>query len=120
VSAEKVESYLLSLEEPKQATLRHLRDSILRTIPDAEECISYGMPAFKIGDKVIAGFAAFKDHLSYFPHSGSVLPEMSDALGTKMATKATLRFGVDEPLPDEIVGQLIAIRLRQAFPSATS
>jgi hypothetical protein len=45
---------------------------------------------------------------------------MSDALGTKMATKATLRFGVDEPLPDEIVGQLIAIRLRQAFPSATS
>lgn len=118
MSATEVESYLNSLEEPKQSTLRELRASILRVIPDAEECISYGMPAFKVGGKVLAGFAAFKNHLSYFPHSGSVLPEIADVLGAKMATKATLRFSVDEVLSDELVSELIAIRLRQAFPPA--
>lgn len=71
-----VETYLISLEEPKQVTLRKLREAVLRQIPDAEEGISYGMPAFKVNGKVIAGFAGFKHHLSYFPHSASVIPEL--------------------------------------------
>jgi uncharacterized protein YdhG (YjbR/CyaY superfamily) len=43
-------------------------------VPNAEQCISYGMPAFKVRGKTIAGFAAFKNDLSYLPHSGSVIP----------------------------------------------
>jgi len=43
-------------------------------LPDVEECISYGMPAFKVDGKTVAGFAAFKNHLSHLPHGGSVLP----------------------------------------------
>jgi uncharacterized protein YdhG (YjbR/CyaY superfamily) len=68
-----IEEYLATLDEPKRATLTSLRDTIMAIVPDAEQCISYGMPAFKLRGKTIAGFAAFKNHLSYLPHSGSVI-----------------------------------------------
>jgi uncharacterized protein YdhG (YjbR/CyaY superfamily) len=70
-----IDNYLAGLPGPKRSTLEELRRRIIEVIPDAEECISYGMPAFKVGGNVMAGFAALKDHLSYLPHSGSVLSE---------------------------------------------
>ena len=74
MTADQVDEYLSSIEEPKRTTLAHLRQAILEIIPDAEQGISYGHPAFKVRGKTIAGFAAFKNHLSYLPHSGSVFP----------------------------------------------
>jgi uncharacterized protein YdhG (YjbR/CyaY superfamily) len=71
-----IDSYLATVDEPKRTTLEELRRSILAVIPDAEQCISYGMPAFKVRGKTVAGFAAFKNHLSYLPHSGSVLEKL--------------------------------------------
>ena len=68
-----IDSYLATVDEPRRTTLEELRRSILAVIPDAEQCISFGMPAFKVRGKTVAGFAAFKNHLSYLPHSGSVL-----------------------------------------------
>ncbi len=49
-------------------------------LPDAVECISYAMPAFRLDGKVVAGFAAFKNHLAYLPHSGTVFPQLAEAL----------------------------------------
>ncbi len=115
-TANPVEEYLTGIEEPKQSTLRQLRSSILEIIPEAEECISYGLPAFRVGGKVIAGFAAFNEHLSYLPHSGSVIPEVGAKAAGYAATKGSLHFPVDEPLPKALVRQLVTVRLRQAFP----
>ena len=72
MSEKEIDDYLDGLEEPKKSTLAQLRETIVAIVPDAEEGISYGVPAFKLRGKVIAGFAAYKDHLSYLPHSGSV------------------------------------------------
>jgi len=119
MTIEEVESYLVSLEEPKQTTLRALRESILREAPGAEQGISYGMPAFRVDGKVIAGFAAFKHHLSYFPHSGSVLPEVTHDLTGLSTSRGALRFSIDEPLPEKLVQELIAIRIRQVFGDDT-
>lgn len=58
--------------------MEDLRRTILDHEPDSEPCLSYGMPAFKVQGNTVAGFAAFKDHLSYLPHSGSVLAEIAD------------------------------------------
>jgi uncharacterized protein YdhG (YjbR/CyaY superfamily) len=69
-----IDDYLATLDEPKRSTLTSLRDTIMAIVPDAEQCISYGLPAFKLRRKTIAGFAAFKNHLNYLPHSGSVIP----------------------------------------------
>jgi uncharacterized protein YdhG (YjbR/CyaY superfamily) len=110
-------AYLDALDEPKRSTLVQLRSDILAVIPDAEECISYAMPAFKVDGKTIAGFAAFKGHLSYVPHSGSVFRELPDELAGYEKSTGALRFAIDEPLPADLVEKLIAVRLRQAFPA---
>ena len=71
------------------------------------------MPAFKVDGDTVAGFAAFKHHLSYFPHSGSVLPELEDDLSDYEVSKGTLKFGIDQTLPPELVAKLIGVRIRQ-------
>jgi uncharacterized protein YdhG (YjbR/CyaY superfamily) len=113
VTVRDVDRYLEGLDEPKRSTLETLRTSILAVVPGAEQCISYAMPAFKLEGKVVAGFAAFKSHLSYLPHSGSVLSTMTDELVGYGTSKAALRFAIDEPLPDDLVRKLVTTRLRE-------
>jgi uncharacterized protein YdhG (YjbR/CyaY superfamily) len=117
VSAQEIDQYLDALEEPKRATLARLRQTILEILPEADQGISYGVPAFKVRGKAIAGFAAFKNHLSYLPHSGSVFPQLHDELKGYATSSGALRFGIDEPLPVPLVEKLIAVRLQQAFPA---
>jgi uncharacterized protein YdhG (YjbR/CyaY superfamily) len=114
VSAEEVDEYLRGVEEPKRGTLQALRRTILEIVPDAEEVISYGVPAFRVRGETVAGFAAFKNHLSYLPFSGSVLEQLSDDLAGYTTTKGALHFPVDRPLPKTLVKKLVAVRLRDA------
>ena len=116
MSAAEIDEYLDSLEPPKRATLAELRRTISSLLPEAEEGISYGVPAFRVNGKTVAGFAAFKNHLSYLPHSGSVFPELAEELAGYAWSTGALRFAIDTPLPPELVAKLIAVRLRQAFP----
>jgi uncharacterized protein YdhG (YjbR/CyaY superfamily) len=113
MSAEGVDEYLRGLEEPKRATLGALRRTILDVVPEAEEVISYGVPAFRVQGKTVAGFAAFKTHLSYLPFSGSVLEQLGDELQGYTMTKSALHFPVDRPLPKTLVKRLIAERLEE-------
>jgi uncharacterized protein YdhG (YjbR/CyaY superfamily) len=116
VSAQEIDQYLESLDEPKRETLAQLRQEILNVLPEAEQGMSYNLPAFKVRGKTIAGFAAFKSHLSYLPHSGSVFPELTDELKGYTTSSGALRFDIGRPLPALLVEKLIAVRLRQAFP----
>jgi uncharacterized protein YdhG (YjbR/CyaY superfamily) len=114
VSTEQVDAYLADLEEPKRTTLETLRRTILEIVPEAEQVISYRVPAFRVDGTTVAGFAAFKDHLSYLPFSGSVLPELADQLDGYTMTKSALHFPLDRPLPRALVQQLIEARLAEA------
>ena len=108
--AHEVDAYLQRLEEPKRSTLEALRRTILEIVPDAEQVISYKVPAFRVDGRIVAGFAAFKDHLSYLPFSGSVLPELASELEAYTMTKSALHFPADRPLPKALVRKLIAAR----------
>jgi uncharacterized protein YdhG (YjbR/CyaY superfamily) len=108
-----IDDYLANVDEPKRTTLQKLRQTIQSIIPKAEECISYGMPAFRLDGKVVAGFAAFKNHLSYLPHSGSVIPELADDVAGYVTSKGALQFSIDKALPKALVKKLIAVRLGQ-------
>jgi uncharacterized protein YdhG (YjbR/CyaY superfamily) len=110
-----IDEYLASLDEPKRATLTLLRATIMAIVPEAEQCISYRMPAFKLRGKTIAGFAAFKDHLSYLPHSGSVIPQLAEQTAAYTSTKGSLHFPVDKPLPEALVRKLLEVRMAEAF-----
>jgi uncharacterized protein YdhG (YjbR/CyaY superfamily) len=108
-----IERYLEAVEEPKRSTLQTVRTSILEIVPDAEECISYGMPAFKVHGKTVAGFAAFKNHLSYLPHSGSVLTMLSADVAPYETSKGALKFAVDKPLSKRLLKKLIDTRMHE-------
>jgi uncharacterized protein YdhG (YjbR/CyaY superfamily) len=115
VPEKEIDQYLGTLDEPKRATLTQLRDTIVAIVPDAEQCISYGMPAFKLRGKTIAGFAAFKSHLSYLPHSGSVIGQLAKETKGYTKTKGSLHFSVDAPLPKELVKRLLDTRIAEVF-----
>ena len=111
--AEAVDRYLEGLPEPHATTLRKLRATLIAVLPDADEGLSYGVPAVLVDGQPVAGYAGFKAHCGYYPHSGSVLAEAAEQLEDYEWSKGTLRFPIDQPLPREIVERLVAIRLRQ-------
>jgi uncharacterized protein YdhG (YjbR/CyaY superfamily) len=113
VSAAEIDKYLQGVEPPKREALEALRRTILEAVPEAQECISYRIPAFRVQGKVIAGFVAFTEHLSYLPFSGSVLGQLGDELDGYSMTKSALHFTAEHPLPDALVRKLIATRLQQ-------
>lgn len=113
VSADQVDEYLRGVEEPERSTLQALRRTILEIVPEAEQGISYRVPAFRVRGKVVAGFAAFKDHLSYLPFSGSVLGRLTKELQGYTMTKSALHFPGDRPLPKSLIKKLVAERLQE-------
>lgn len=113
MAPQEIDRYLAALDEPKRSTLEALRTSILEIVPEAEQGISYGTPAFKVQGKAVAGFAAFKSHLSYVPHSGSVLATLQDDTAPYETSKGSLKFAADKPLPTRLVKKLINARMRE-------
>lgn len=107
-----VDEYLDAAPEPHRTTLRSLRAKLAALLPDAEEAMSYGVPAFTIDGTAVAGYAHAKRHCSYYPHSGSVLgqiePELLDGYDW---SRGTLRFPVDRPPSDRLLQRLVEIRL---------
>ncbi len=113
MSKEEIDAYLAALDEPKRTTLEELRRSIIEEVPDADQGLSYGVPAFKVQGKTVAGFAAFKNHLSYLPHSGSVLAELGEEVAGYETSKGSLKFAIDRALPKPLVSRLVRTRFRE-------
>jgi uncharacterized protein YdhG (YjbR/CyaY superfamily) len=113
MAPDEIDRYLAGLDEPQRGTLEALRAAILDVVPGAEQCISYGMPAFKVQGKTVAGFAAFKKHLSYLPHSGSVLATLADDVAPYETSKGSLKFAIDQPLPKPLVEKLVRTRMQE-------
>ncbi len=107
-----VDEYLAGAPEPQRSTLMALRTLLASLLPAAAEGMSYGVPAFLVEGKPIAGYAHAKRHCSYFPHSGSVLDQVEpELLEGYDWSKGTLRFDVDR-VPDEaLVRRLVELRL---------
>ena len=108
-----IDRHLEKFSGEQLETLQHLRETILSIVPHARETLSYGMPAFEIDGKVVAGFDGFKKHCSYFPHSGSVLEELEGFPEWCEVSKGTLKFPIGKKLPKTLVRKLISVRRRQ-------
>jgi uncharacterized protein YdhG (YjbR/CyaY superfamily) len=79
-------------------------------VPEAEECISYAMPAFRLGGRIVAGLAATAEGCSYYPFSGSTLGTLAGELGGYARTKSALQFDPAKGLPRTLVRKLIRAR----------
>lgn len=109
-----IDAYLATLAEPHQTTLGKLRQTIHDLVPGVEECISYGLPAFRLGSEVIAGFSATAKGCSYYPFSGSTLKSLAKDVAGYSQTKGSLHFASNKPLPVTLVRKLIKARIAEA------
>lgn len=108
-----VDAYLAEQPPAHRAALQHLRATIAAAAPHATETISYQMPAFRDGKRLLVSYAGFKAHCSLFPMSGAVIKAIGDELEPYAAGKGTLRFDPANPMPDDLVRRIVAIRLEE-------
>jgi len=108
-----IDDYLRPVPDDRRRALEDLRVKIRSVVPDAEECISYGMPAFRLHGAVVAGFQATKNGCSYYPFSGSTLATVAPFVRAYDQTKSALHFSPDKPLPMTLVRRLIKARMAE-------
>ncbi len=115
-SSNPVEAYISARPEPAQTALRELRAIIRAAVPkNAQEVISYGIPAFAM-PKPFFGYAAFKNHLSVLPFSGSVFDSFTEELKPYSRTKSSLHLAFDAPLPATLIRKLVRARIATMKP----
>ena len=105
-----IDDYLVTVAPDQRAALERVVDLARRTVPDAVDGRSYGMPALKYAGKGLIGILAAKDHLSVFPFSPTAVDAVRDRLPGFSLSKGTIRFSVDQPLPDDVVRDLVELR----------
>jgi len=115
-----IDQYLAGLEADKRAALEKVRKTIKATAPNTEECFSYGMPAFRLGGKLVAGFAAGAEHLAYYPMSGTTIATLQAELVGYETSKGAVRFSTDRVLPSTLIRKLVKTRIGEVDESASS
>jgi uncharacterized protein YdhG (YjbR/CyaY superfamily) len=108
---ETVDQYISSFPENIQVLLRQMRQTIQHAAPDAEETISYHMPAYR-QNGVLVYFAAFKSHIGFFPTAAGV-EAFKEKLSAYKTSKGAIRFPIDQPLPLELVEEIVRFRLQE-------
>jgi uncharacterized protein YdhG (YjbR/CyaY superfamily) len=105
-----MDDYLNGLPPEQRTALARVRAVVESVAPDAEEGVSYGMPAFLYAGRPLLGFRAAKRHLSVFPFSPAAIDAVKDRLGGFDLSKGTIRFSPDSPVPDDVVADLVRAR----------
>ena len=108
-----IDEYLAGLSAENRAALQKVRRAIHAAAPDAEECISYGMPAFRLNGKLIAGFKAAANHCSFHPMSGDTVATLQAELAGYETSKGTIKFSARAGLPATLVRKLVKARIAE-------
>ena len=108
-----VTAYLDGLDADRAAALRRVLAIVAEEAPETQEGKSYGMPALKVAGKPLISVIATKTHLSLFPFSGEIVERVADRLPGFSLSKGTIRFQVDQPLPDDVIRDIVRVRLAQ-------
>jgi uncharacterized protein YdhG (YjbR/CyaY superfamily) len=110
--ARTIDEYLAVLSDDKRAALEKLRKTIRAAAPNAEECISYQLPAFRLNGILVA-FGATAKHCAFYPMSSSTVAAHRDELEGYDTSKGTIRFQPDNPLPAALVRKLVKARIAE-------
>jgi uncharacterized protein YdhG (YjbR/CyaY superfamily) len=105
-----IDEYLARLSEEKRAALQELRRAIKAAAPKAEECISYKIPAFRLGGRLLVAFGAAANHCAFYAGSTPV-QRCKDELKAYDTSKGTIRFQADCPLPVALVRKLVRTQI---------
>jgi uncharacterized protein YdhG (YjbR/CyaY superfamily) len=108
-----IDEYLAALSDDKRAALEKLRKTIRAAVPKAEECISYGLAAFRLAGKPLVGFGAAANHCAFYPMSSTTVKAHQDDLKAYDTSKGAVRFQADKPLPVALVRKLVKARIAE-------
>jgi uncharacterized protein YdhG (YjbR/CyaY superfamily) len=108
---ETIDEYIAMFPRDVQAILEELRQTIRDSAPDAEEVISYQMPAFRLNG-ILVFFAAFKSHIGFYPTSSGVSAFRKE-LSSYEVSKGAIRFPIDEPLPFDLIKKIVRYRVKE-------
>jgi uncharacterized protein YdhG (YjbR/CyaY superfamily) len=107
-----IDAYLAGVPEEKRAVLKVLRERIRAIVPDAEEVISYRIPAFRVEGKVVIGFKANKSDYAIYPFSGGAAERFPEALQGRTVTSGSIHFTPEDPIPDDLLRRIIEWRIQ--------
>jgi uncharacterized protein YdhG (YjbR/CyaY superfamily) len=105
-----MDDYLDGLPQDQNEALARVRAVVERVAPDAEEGVSYGMPAYLYAGRPLLGFRVAKKHLSVFPFSPAAVEAVQDRLEGFDLSKGTIRFSPDRPVPEDVLADLVRAR----------
>jgi len=108
-----IDEYLAALSDEKRTALESLRKTIRTAAPKAEECISYHLPAFRLGGRMLVAFGATANHCAFYLMSSSTVKAHKDELENYDTSKGTIRFQADKPLPATLVRKLVKARVAE-------
>ncbi len=105
------DEYVASFPNNVQFALQQIRQAIKESAPQAQEVISYSMPAFK-QDSILVWFASFKNHIGFFPKV-SAMEAFKEQLSSYQTSKGTIRFPLDKPIPVDLVKDIVKFRVKE-------
>ena len=108
-----IDEYIAGSSETVRNFLKELRQVIKESAPGAEETISYGIPTFKLKGSSLVHFAAFKDHISFFPGGPSAIEALEKELSPFKLSKGTVQFPLDKPIPVDLVKRMVKFRVKE-------
>jgi len=108
-----VDEYLASVNSDHSKALQKIRETVHAVAPNAQECISYGIPAFRLNGRSLVFFGAWANHCAFYPGSSTTLKKFRDDLKDFQITKGTVRFSPDHPMPIAVVKKLVKARIAE-------
>lgn len=108
-----IEEYIASQPETTQLVLERVRSAIRAALPEADEVISYKMPAYKLDGEVVLYFASWKQHYSLYPAGEHLAGVLKDKLAPYKINKGTIRFALSEPVPVKLIGRIARLRAKE-------
>jgi uncharacterized protein YdhG (YjbR/CyaY superfamily) len=109
--AKTIKEYIKSLQKEPRKFIAEMTEIIKKNAPEAEECISYGMPAFKVFGRILVYYAAFSNHYSLFPGPG-VIREFKDELTEYKTSKGTIKFSYEKQIPKTLIKKIIRYKVK--------
>jgi uncharacterized protein YdhG (YjbR/CyaY superfamily) len=106
-----VQEYLAAQPRQTKVLLQELRKTIKAAAPQAEEVISYNMPAFK-QHRMLVWYAGYKGHIGFYPGASGIATFKKDIAKYKWA-KGSVQFPIDEPLPLQLITKIVQYRLKE-------
>jgi uncharacterized protein YdhG (YjbR/CyaY superfamily) len=108
-----IDEYLAGVDADHRDALQKLRETIHTIAPTVEECISYGIPAFRLNGRSLVFFGAWANHCAFYPGSSATLKKFRNELSDFQTSKGTLRFSPDKPMPVALVKKLLKARIAE-------